>query len=195
MFQDKDDVDKALTALGEQLAAIKSAPMDLLVCGGSALQALGLVQRTTQGVDVLALVSGDSEALSTAEPLPDPIVEASQKVGRDLNLAHGWINPGPTSALDLGLPEGTLARAVIRRYGDSLTIRFLSRYDQIHFKLYAAVDQGGRHYDDLVVLKPTSEELEAAARWSMTHDVSVGYKGELKNLLKKMEHGDVAQKI
>jgi len=36
------------------------------------------------------------------------------------------------------------------------------------------VDQGaGKHFDDLIALKPTSDELENAARWTMTHDVSV----------------------
>lgn len=70
MFHNKGDVDQALRALGEQLAALKSAPFDLLVCGGSALQALGLVLRTTKDVDILAVVSGDSAALGNAQPLP-----------------------------------------------------------------------------------------------------------------------------
>jgi len=85
MFHNKEDVDQALGALGEQLAAIKSAPWDILVCGGSALQALSLVLRTTKDVDVLALVSGDAGTLETAKPLPEPLVQAAKKVARDLN--------------------------------------------------------------------------------------------------------------
>lgn len=195
MFRDKDDVDQVLSALSEQLSAIKGPPLDLLVCGGSALQALGLVQRTTEDIDILAVVFGDDEALKSAKPLPAPLIEAAKKVARDFNLTEHWINAGPTSALDFGLPEGTLGRAEVRSYGESLTVRFLSRYDQIHFKLYAAVDQGGKHYQDLQELRPTAEELEAAACWSMTHDVSEGYKGELKRLLKQLGHDDVAQRI
>ena len=71
-----------------------------------------------------------------------------------------------------------------RHYGKKLIIHFLGRYDQIHFKLYAAVDQGaGKHLDDLLALKPTEIEMEQAARWSMTHDVSEGYRQNLKSLL------------
>lgn len=40
-----------------------------------------------------------------------------------------WVNPGPTD----------LQR---RDYGGALTVYFASRHDQIHFKLYALVDQG-----------------------------------------------------
>ena len=54
-----------------------------------------------------------------------------------------------------------------------MTVYFIGRLDQIHFKLYAAADQrDGTHLADLRALKPTDEELETAARWAMTHDVS-----------------------
>ncbi len=83
-----------------------------------------------------------------------------------------------------------------RKYGKRLVIHFLSRYDQICFKLYAAADRGmGRHYNDLISLDPTSQELEDAARWSMTHDVSVPYKQIVKELLNHMGHDDVAERL
>lgn len=52
------------------------------------------------------------------------------------------------------------------------------RFDQICFKLYAAVDQGvgSKHAADLQRLDPTPEELLTAARWSRTHDPSDGYR-------------------
>lgn len=198
MFNNRSEVDKILSALGEQVAAASTEHFDLVVCGGSALNALGLVSRTTKDVDVLAVVkhkSLDKLVLESAKPLPAPILNAAQKVERDFRLPDGWINPGPTSALDFGLPTGLLDRCEKREYGPSLTVRFLSRYDQIHFKLYAAVDQGGKHYEDLLVLKPTSKEIEAAARWSMTHDVSDGFKLMLKTLIEKMGFSDVAQRL
>ena len=75
-------------------------------------------------------------------------------------------------------------------------MHFLSRYDQIHFKLYAAVDQGaGKHFDDLLALNPTEEEVEQAARWSMTHDVSEGYRKVLKDLLKHIGYSDVSERL
>ena len=52
-----------------------------------------------------------------------------------------------------------------------LTGHFTGRFDQIHFKLYASVDRGGYHIEDLRALSPSHDELEAAARWAMTHDV------------------------
>ncbi|MFA6091377.1 MAG: hypothetical protein WCU88_03120 [Elusimicrobiota bacterium] len=197
-FKNKEEIDRILSALGEQLADGNNAHVDLLVCGGSALHALRLVSRTTKDVDVVALVSKDAAqhlALGSAKDFPAYLLDAVGKVARDFSLTADWLNSGPTSALDFGLPKGILDRAEVREYGRSLTVRFISRYDQIHFKLYAAVDQGGKHYQDLLALQPLAEELEAAARWSMTHDVSEGYRGEVKRLLKEMGHENVAQRI
>jgi len=198
MFRNESDVDRVLAALGEQLTALSTEPVDILVCGGSALNALGLISRTTKDVDVLALVSKksmDQLLLGTAKPLPPALLQAAVKVARDFDLPGDWLNPGPTSALDFGLPEGLLARAEKRRYGKIFTVRFLSRYDQIHFKLFAAVDQAGKHYDDLKLLKPTASELKAAALWSMTHDVSENYRNELKRILIDLGFKNVAQEI
>jgi len=194
-FKNKDEIDRILAALGDQLAAAKSEPLDLLVCGGSALHALHLVTRTTMDVDVVARIAGGAGVMSRPDPFPAALAGAIEKVARDFGLKEDWFNPGPASALDLGLPEGVLVRAEVAHYGSFLTVRFFSRYDQIHFKLYAAVDQGGKHYADLLELKPTAEELFAAAKWSMTHDVSEGYKGELKRILTGMGHNDVAERI
>ncbi len=194
----REEIEQALAALGEQLAALKKPHVDMLVCGGAALHALGLVTRTTKDVDVVALVSKsptDGLIMSSANPLPPHLIEAAKKVERDFRLKDGWINPGPTSALDFGLPEGVLGRAELRNYGSAFTVRFISRYDQVHFKLYAAVDQGGKHYQDLLDLRPTGDELEKAARWSMTHDVSETYRSDVKRILKEMGHGDVAQRL
>lgn len=86
--------------------------------------------------------------------------------------------------LGFGLPEGFIDRLERRDYGDSLTVYFASRYDQIHFKLYALVDQGpGKHETDLQALSPTEEELLAAARWSTSHDPSQGYAQMLRDVL------------
>jgi hypothetical protein len=118
------------------------------------------------------------------------------KVARDFNLPENWLNSGPTSAIDLGLPGGIMERVITRKFGQKLTIHFMGRYDQIHFKLYAAVDQGaGKHFDDLLALNPTASELESAARWTMSHDVSEGYRQVLKGLLGHMGFGNVAKRL
>jgi hypothetical protein len=70
-----------------------------------------------------------------------------------------------------------MTRVVTRQYGQALTVHFAGRVDHIHFKLFAMVDQaGGRHEADLRALHPSTAELIAAARWSMTQDPSPGYR-------------------
>ena len=83
-----------------------------------------------------------------------------------------------------------------RDFGSRLAIYFIGRLDQIHFKLYAAADQrDDTHMADLRALKPTDSELEAAARWTMTHDVSEGFRMVLIELLKQMGYEIVAKNI
>jgi hypothetical protein len=174
--------DELLSAVGEQLA-LRGERYTIAVVGGSALIALGLVSRVTRDVDVVAVLQ--DEELVSAEPLPAGLLDAANVVARDFGLPSSWLNTGPASLFDLGLPDGVVERAEQRSYGESLQVLFASRLDQIHFKLYAAVDQGaGRHLTDLQALTPSDEELIQAARWSETHDTSEGYRAMLANALK-----------
>jgi hypothetical protein len=160
---------------------------------------LGLIQRATEDVDVLAYISrdeGGNISFIRADPLIAELTVAAKKVAQDFNLPEKWLNPGPASAVDFGLPDGLLERVITRKYGRKLIVHYLGRYDQIHFKLYAAVDQGaGKHLDDLLALKPTSDELGNAARWTMTHDISEGFKQNLKSLLNYLGFKDVAERL
>jgi len=152
------------------------------VIGGAALIALGLVQRATRDVDVVALLS-DGE-LVRPDPMPDRLVRARDRVARDFALPDDWLNAAPRSLLDFGLPAGFIGRLERRRYGAFLTVHFASRLDQIHFKLHALVDQGaGKHEEDLRALRPTADELLQAARWPRTHDPSEGFRQELTQAL------------
>lgn len=185
----KGTADRLLSALGEQLAAANER-YELVVIGGSGLLALGLIERSTRDVDLLALRAGDE--LDSARPLPTALEAAGNRVARDFSLPADWLNPGPTALLEFGLPEGFIDRLERRDYGDSLTVYFASRYDQIHFKLYALVDQGpGKHETDLRALSPTEAELLAAARWSRRHDPSEGYEQVLREILVHMGVRDV----
>jgi hypothetical protein len=135
----RDVADSLLTALGEQVAAAEEK-FELVVIGGSGLLALGLVERATRDVDIVALRK-DSE-LQGASPLP-----AALRTARD-------------------------------------RVHFASRIDQIHFKLYAAVDQGpGKHSADLEAMDPTDAEMLQAARWTLTHDPSPEFKEVLQRVL------------
>jgi hypothetical protein len=93
--------------------------------------------------------------------------------------------------LELGLPENFRGRLHTQVFGPALTVHFAGRIDQVHFKLYAVVDQGpGRHLDDLQALKASRDELIAAAQWAQTHDPSVGFRAELLRVLTHLGVGD-----
>jgi hypothetical protein len=176
-----DAAHQLLNALAEQLKAL-GEPFELVVIGGSGLLVLGAVDRATRDVDVVAL-RRDSK-LERPNPLPESLAAARDRVARDFSLPSDWLNPGPASLLDFDLPDGFLNRLESRSYGEYLTVHFASRLDQIHFKLYAAVDQGpGRHSQDLEALSPTSDELRQAARWTRTHDPSPGFEDILRQVL------------
>ncbi|MEX2274032.1 MAG: DUF6036 family nucleotidyltransferase [Actinomycetota bacterium] len=174
----------ALRALSEQLQD-SDVRFEVVVVGGAALLALGLVSRATRDVDVVGILS-EGELVS-ADPMPELLAAAVARVARDLGLPSDWLNPGPTALLDFGLPPGFLQRVHRVDVGSSLTVLYADRFDQIHFKLYAMVDQaGGRHEDDLRVLAPTSDELLVAARWTRTHDPSPGFRGQLLLALERL---------
>jgi hypothetical protein len=174
--------DALLGALGEQLLSLGAA-YEIIVVGGSALLVLDLVDRPTEDVDLVALKEG--ETVRSANPLPADLVTARDRVARDFGLPDSWLNDEAADLVRLGLPEGFLDRVRRRRYGRSLTVLYASRFDQVHFKLYATVDQGpGKHEADLRALEPTEQELIAAARWSTTHDPSDGYRSQLVRVLR-----------
>jgi hypothetical protein len=177
----------ALGALGELLES-REVEYRLAVVGGGAMLLLGLLDRPTNDLDLVAQV--DDGGTAGVEPLPPALREAIVDVARALDLPDNWLNPGPASLLDLGLPEGFLERAHVRRYG-SLEILLADRIDQIHFKLYAAVDQGPRskHFADLRALDPNREELLRAARWARTHDPSEGFRTDLVSALQALGVG------
>ena len=164
----------ALVALGELLGH-RQQEVELVVIGGGALLLDGVISRPTKDLDAVARV--ESGTLTSSEPLPGFLEEAVADIARAYNLDPEWLNGRPTSLLDLGLPEGLLERTRVLTFGP-LTLRTVHRIDQIHFKLYATIDWGGpesKHYQDLIALNPTREELETAFAWCRTHDISEAF--------------------
>lgn len=176
------NLDRVLEALASQMETTGDR-RELVVIGGAGLIAVGLIERPTRDVDVVALAT--DRGLESADPLPSDLREAAHRVAADLDLEEKWLNAEPSSGLlELGLPEGFRSRVHTRHFGVSLTVHFASRIDQVHLKLYAVVDQGpGRHLDDLQALNPARDELLTAARWTRTHDPSEGFLAELQRAL------------
>jgi hypothetical protein len=116
--------------------------------------------------------------------LPDPLVQAAQEVGIALDLGKDWLNIGPASLLEAGLPAGFMNRLHLREY-KGLKLYLADRFDQICFKLYASVDQGpySKHFADLKSLKPSLKELEQAKKWCLTQDVSTEFEMNLNQAL------------
>lgn len=192
-LEDQAQTDRLFAALGEQLAA-QGASIELVVIGGSALLAIGLISRPTRDVDIVALLQAGQ--LHDPRPLPEPLIAARDRVARDFGLPTGWLNVGPASLLDFGLPDGFVERLEIRSYGPALRVHFASRFDQIHFKLYAMADgTAGKHEADLRDLNPSRDELIAAARWTQTHDPSEPFREELLKALAALGVDDAARDI
>jgi hypothetical protein len=182
------DMDFQLEVLEDALATLgailqdRRTPYELLAVGGSSLLLLGLIDRPTGDLDIIALL--ENGAFRKLDQLPVPLSVAAGQVAVALGLAENWLNTGPASLMDFGLPKGWEGRVVTRQYG-GLCLNLPAREDQICFKLYAAVDRGpnDKHFEDLKNLDPTEHELVFAARWTVTHDPSEGFRGELLQCL------------
>jgi hypothetical protein len=89
MLDSAEATDRLLGALGEQLSRA-GHHYELIVIGGSALLALGLVSRSTRDVDVVALMGTDG--VDEALPLPAPLIAARARVARDFEVPEDWLN-------------------------------------------------------------------------------------------------------
>ncbi|NVB82942.1 MAG: hypothetical protein HOV81_31480 [Kofleriaceae bacterium] len=178
---DQNSLEAALVAVGDLLEE-RNERIEVVAIGGGGLLLLGLIERATKDLDLVGLKIGDE--LIKPVPLPQALSEAADDVAKLMKLSPGWLNAGPASMLDLGLPEGFLGRTSRREYG-GLVIYLASRYDQICFKLYAAADDSprGKHFADLKQLAPIPDELRGAAAWAITHDSSEGFRQILDQVL------------
>jgi len=174
-------LNNALTTLGSILQD-RHTHFEIVAIGGGGLLLLGMITRPTKDVDVVAMI--DKGNFVSAKHLPKLLLDAIAEVGIALRLGKNWINTGPSDLFTMGLPEGFASRMSTRHY-KGLTLHLAGRFDQICFKLYAAVDQGpeSKHFTDLKSLKPTPTELEEAAIWCKTHDVSDNFASNLAEAL------------
>jgi hypothetical protein len=174
----KHELVEALASLGELLAH-NDRRFDIVVIGGGALLIRGLISRSTQDLDVIAMIDNGRWIMAT-KPLPEPLVAAIREVADALDLPRepdddkDWLNAGPAMLVKLGLPPGFEDRVETQTFSH-LTLRIAHRQDLITLKLWAATDpsRGSRRsvdLDDLAELSPTRDELRAAVEWCVGKD-------------------------
>lgn len=200
-FDNPEQIDGALQRLGSRLVYEYTDPIALVICGGSALNVLNVAQRTTRDVDVLAIVEETKSGvvLRPDKALPDAFREVVAWVAQDLQLEEDWLNMGPRDVLTVyGAPEGMTTRWEEREYGPSLKAFFISRLDQVHFKLLAAMDPKARarHLEDLMDrIKPTEEEVRIAVEWLLNRETSPQFRGRMRLVVGALGHDEISNDI
>jgi hypothetical protein len=177
MLKPAAGTERVLQAVGEILEA-EGQSVAIVVVGGSALSLLGVVERVTRDVDVIAFGHPPDapapELQAPPEQLPQALARAAALVAADFGLDEDWINTGPALQWKQGLPPGLEGRVRWRRYAN-LNVGVADRRDLVFLKLYAAADATGPasvHYQDLIALRPTDKELQSARAWTLTQDAS-----------------------
>ena len=200
-FRSAEEIDGTLQRLGKRLLYEYAEPISLVVCGGSALNVLNIARRTTRDVDVLAIVEETAKGIQLRydRPLPKDFCGLVAAVGHDLGLSDDWLNMGPKDVLQVyGAPLGMTDRWQRREYGPSLTVYFVSRLDQVHFKLLAAADPKAepRHLEDLIQrIKPTAEEVRAAVGWLLGRKTSSWFRGNVRRAVEALGYDDINRDI
>lgn len=166
-----------LSAVGALLEE-QGESVSIVVVGGASLNLSGLVERATDDVDVIARASFSGEKgepkFVPPDPMPDPLQEAVERVARDFGLDPDWMNTKIGPQWDLGIPPSLKEDLTWQTYG-GLRVGIAGRRPLLALKLFAAVDRGTTesvHYQDLLALEPTEEELKEAAEWVRSQDAS-----------------------
>lgn len=184
ILMEHEDIIKYLKHLAKIYASLKGESLEVSICGGAALNLLEFTKRGTKDIDIVS-----------PEVLPAAFKEAARITADYFGLKPDWINQGPIDLLRMGLPEGFHARCTKLDFDSPLLFCLASRLDQIHFKLYASIDRGDYHLQDLIILKPTDDELTLAVTWCLTHDVSEPFREITKDFLEKNGWHNVAQRV
>ena len=151
-------------------------PVELVVCGGTAMALQNLTNRTTRDVDVLGKRDINTMTIEYIDTFTDEVKGCLRRVVENHpeldGLGENWINLGPRDLLKQGLPEGFDNRLVTVRFGQKLTLHLLSRPDLLALKLYTAADdlkdRQEIHEQDIAGLNPSYEEIENAVEWIKT---------------------------
>ena len=200
-FSGKQGIEEALKRLNAKMAYAGMEPVELVSCGGASLNLMGWVSRSTSDVDIICAARVDAKGkvkLQPDKPLPPQFTELVAEVGRELGIKQEWLNFGPAPLVEFGLPSGLERRLKRKRFGRCLTLHLVSRLDQIHLKIYAAMDPKTRletHLGDLLDLEPTESEAQAAVDWLLSRKASPAFRHKLKQVLDRIGHEKIAEAL
>lgn len=146
----KDILAIALTKLDEELTN-KNLNIEIVICGAYALHLFGY-SRSEHTLDVDSITKLHSNEIR-------PIIE---NIGNDLGIGPRWLND---QASTVSLPRGILSRVKPLDRWKSIKASLVSREDLIKMKASAFSirrDHTNKDWEDLILLKPTKEEIESA---------------------------------
>ncbi len=151
----QQNIQKIFEALDRELES-QSGSNVLIICGGAALISLGVRSTSTVDIDVLT------------PDLSQELLAAAAAVAKQFGLAPDWVNNGPKSLL-VHLPADWRIRVTVLFRGKHLRVDSLGRSELLISKVFAEADRQ-EDLDDIVGLKPTRSELDAAATLVATFD-------------------------
>ena len=174
-------IDQAIKEF-DQYLWLQKLSYEGIIIGGAALVILEITTRLTRDVDCLS------------PKIPDEIKKASIEFAdknKHLNLDHNWFNNGPISLLN-ELPDSWKDRLQPAFDGKNLKLQTLGRPDFLKTKLYAYCDRNLPDLKDLLILKPTVQELADSMSWVKLRDANPGWPDFVEKqflILKELLHG------
>jgi hypothetical protein len=135
--------------------------------------------------------------ISNETILPPEVEKLVAEIGTEVGIRPDWFNFEAGPLIEFGFPDGMITRLVKKAYGVCLTVYFISRFDQVHFKMLAAMspEDGTRHLGDLLDLSPRENEVEAAVAWLLRRKTSPEFKAALRGLLDRIGYERIAEQI
>jgi hypothetical protein len=154
-------VPRIVIAAFDAFLAERGLRFEAVVIGGTALNLLGVVHRTTRDCDVLH----PAIPASILQAAKDFAIERS---GHGDPLQNDWLNNGPVG-LARALPQGWQERLIPVFKGQAVVLRSLGRMDLLRSKLFGLCDRAA-DFGDCVALAPTPEELSTILPWLQEQD-------------------------
>lgn len=174
---------EVIPAFDRYLAA-RGLRFEAVAIGGTALNLLGVINRSTNDCDIL-------------DPtIPIDIADAAQAFAVEQRnagnaLADDWLNNRPASLVP-NLPPGWQEQLQVAFSGTAMELRSLGRLDLLRSKLFALCDRA-IDLADCLALAPSATELAELLPWIQEQDANPDWpahvQATLADLGRRLGHG------